>query len=306
MTAALLQGLPGTRKTTINSDWAEPWTEAPTAASTDDIAAFARPVSTYRLKTLDRPVRWLLLFFDQQGNHRDDLSYPWVLRGMEPGSESWLIDCGWAKNQAERDEIERTSWTIGGKPRTADHVIGDSANGKVSFEQYLWAAGAPARRILLRGDPSLDDGIPWKEVVDAPGTRRRTPKPAGVREWRVHPHHWRTILWERITRRRQPGWWMPEDAPPFYQRSLTSEEQVIEPRQRPGRGRVEVVVWKPRVISSTNDSVNERKDNHWWDAEAGICAAASILRLDQVAVRTRPAALGTGAAAGGWMAGYSV
>jgi len=163
----------------------------------------------------------------------------------------------------------------------------DSANGNVQFDIFLWATKRLGKRLLMRGDPKLADGVPWSEVVDSTNNRRRTPKPAGVREWRVHPWHWRNELWARITQKPdKPAWWRPGDAPDYYLNSLTSEEQVIEKRRVSGGSFRDVVVWKPRLIQSTAGRDTFRTDNHWWDSEADILAVCSILGWDRTAPLT--------------------
>lgn len=279
--AAASQATAATRTATINSDWAEPSLEVIVTATTTDIAQKAQPAAPYRAGRLDHPVHCLITFFDQQGNTRDEYWWPWVTRGINLGGESWFVAAGEARTEAERDAVAATLWPINGQQRAADLVGMDSANGNARWDIYLWAARNPARHLLVRGDARLADGIPWREVIDAPGERRRSPKPAGVREWRIAAHHWRTHVWERLSRTAGPGWWLPSDCPEFHLRSLTSEEQVLERRRIPDRGWADVVVWRPRVIQQ-GDRQTERRDNHWWDCEANIAALASILRLDQL------------------------
>jgi hypothetical protein len=273
-------GTAGTRVACINSDWAEPNLTTITTETTEDLTRQAQTPQGYRLGTCPAPVAGLLLMFDQQGNRRDEYWWPWTLRAVALGGESWLVSAGAARSEAERDAVEAAVWTVNGQNRRADLVIMDSANGNARFDIYLWAAANPVRRLLVRGDARLAPGIPWQEVVDDPRTRRRTPKPPGVREYRISAHHWRTILWDRITRKRAPAWWLPNDVPEFYLRSLTSEEQIVERRRITGHGWVDVVVWRPRLVPGTSDRQSERTDNHWWDCEANLCALTSILRLD--------------------------
>ncbi len=311
-----LQGTVSVRKTIINNECARPAIITVTESDADDIARVAQPPDPYKFGSLNRPAKWLFLHFDQQGNQEEFFWVPWVLRAFNPtptGGESWLVDAGKARNNKEADEIEAASWTIGGTRRTPDRVGRDSGNGNYLFFAYLWAAKKSSRRILLRGDGHMPDGLPWQEVVDKPMTRRRTPKPAGVREYRMHPHFWRNKLWDRM---RGVGedptklirWWLPSDAPQWYLNSMTSEEQVTETRRVAGGGFREVLVWRPRVISSTADRDTYRDDNHWWDAEASIAAAANILGWDRPLPVEDPEQKPPPPpppADDGWMGGYS-
>jgi len=278
------QGTEGNRKTFINNERAECWLRTVTEADTDKIKATTTPTEAYQFgHGLPHAAPYLLLIFDQQGNSRDTWWFPWVLRAFAPGGESWLVDAGRANTIEERDALEQRSWMIGGVPKKPTKTAMDCGNGNYLFEAYLWASKRPADRVLVRGDPRAKDGIPWAEVVDKPGTKRRTPKPPNVREWKVHPHYWRTELWDAIRAlpsssvdRPRPRWWLADGTPDFYLNSLTSEEQVVERRRVPG-GWAQQVVWRPRVINSTGDSISERTDNHWWDNEANALALAHIL-----------------------------
>jgi hypothetical protein len=154
----------------------------------------------------------------------------------------------------------------------------------------------------LRGDPRLAQGIPWQEVVDQPNVRRRTPKPSGVREFRIAPHYWRDQLWDSM--RGMGGgmkWYLPSNPSDRYKASLTSEEQIVEQRRVAG-GLREVVVWRPRTITSTADRTTFRDDNHWWDAEASVMAAIDIFKWNKTPI-TLPIAPAS-ASQSGFMDGY--
>ncbi len=308
-----MQGTAATKKTVTNNECARPSIITITESDTEDISRVAQPPQPYEFGSLNREAKWLFLMFDQQGNQEEFFWWPWVLRAINPGGESWLVDAGEARSAAERDALEARSWLIGDKRRAPDRVGMDSANGNALFYIYLWASKKTSKRILLRGDGHLADGIPWQEVVDNPKTRRRTPKPSGVREYRIHPHYWRNKLWDRM---RAVGedkealirWWLPSDAPKKYLNSMTSEEQVTENRRVTGAGHRQVLVWRPRVISSTADKDTYRDDNHWWDAEASIAAAANILGWDRPVPKVDPnekQAPPPPPSEDGWMGGYS-
>jgi hypothetical protein len=285
-----LRGTVENRKANLNSDHAEPWISTRTDATTDDLKAVAQPVATYAhgelpLATLGAAAAGktvLLLCGDQQGNTSTLYNFPWVLRLHAAGGESWLVASGHAQSLAEWEALELRTWTIGGVPRHADLVSSDSGNGNSKWDMYVWASKAPQKRILIFGNPRLKDGIPWQEVTDSPGNRRRTPKPAQVREWGMAPHFWRTRLWQRIQGDPDlPRWWLPADPPPEYLKSMTSEEQILERRRVAGLGWVDQLIWRPRLLADVGDMQTFRTDTHWWDCEAHHCALSSILQLDQ-------------------------
>ena len=311
--AAGLQGSIDTRRAVVNGEWGEALvTTAKTESSTDDIAARSQPSSAYALGELPSPrdpaPTHLALMIDQQENLWDKAWFPWVLRAFAPGGHSWLIDCGKCANEQELDKLcTIETWRILGTSRRPDIISIDSANGNVRFDIYRWVSKDPSRRICVRGDPRLPAGIPWQEVVDAAHTKRRTPKPAGVREYRIAPHYWRSELAARIARLAgHPQWWLPHDPPEFYLASLTSEEQVIEKRRIPGAGWHDAVVWKPRAINATDGTTTLRKDNHWWDCEADLCAIASIRRYDRVTQTPKVPITETPPPSNDFMTGYSL
>jgi hypothetical protein len=298
--ALALQGTVQQLKTFTNNEAAEPFIYQVAEVDADDLTKNAQPTETYQRGVLTRPGKHhLILFLDQQGNTRGKFWFPWVLRAVEPGVGSWLIDEGAAANEDEALDLESRTWQIAGEHRRPDLIGRDSANGNYRFDAYRWAAGDPAKRILVRGDGTLAIGIPWKEVVESFKERRKTPKPAGVREYRIAPHYWRDILWDQIRGVQRPPpaadgedadevlpaaptmrWWLPSDVSNRYKASLTSEEQVIEKRRIDGMTR-EMVVWRPRVITTTADKQTYRDDNHWWDAEACITAVINIKGWDR-------------------------
>jgi len=279
------QGKLSQKKTITNTDLAEPWIHVITSDDQDtkSIHALAQDPSAYRRGTLPPAIAddgWLLLIFDQQGNQRSEWWFPWILRYVLPGGDSWLIDSGTAKNEAERDDLCDQVWRIGDGNRAPDVIGIDIANGHFTFDGYLWAAGDTARRICYRGDARMAEGVPWTEVLEQP-KRRRTPRPAGVREFKIAPHYWRTKVWDRLRRRAgEPRWFMPSDALDTYLRSLTSEEQVVERQRVAGKGWQDLIVWRPRTIQSTTAEQSFRKDNHWWIAEVACAALAHALGME--------------------------
>lgn len=297
--AAAQQGKLTQLKTHTNNEGAEPFIIHISDTDTDQLLRSAQPAEPYRIGLLDRPGNYrIAIFFDQQGNTRGKFWYPYVVRAFHPGVGSWLIDEGVAKNDDEAEALEERTWQIGGEHRRADRVGRDSANGNARFDAYLWAAKKSSVRLLLRGDAGLAPGIPWLEVVDNPKTRRRTPKPSGVKEYRIAAHYWRDELWDQMRGIERPvttesdaapevadrpRWYLPADVSDRYKNSLTSEEQVVEKRMIERVWR-DAVVWRPRVITTTADKQTYRDDNHWWDSEADILAMANILGWDKAEI----------------------
>lgn len=279
------QGKQSQKKTITNTELGEPWIHVVTSDDQDTatLLAGAQDPQAYVSGCLPPActARWLVLGFDQQGNRRDEWWFPWVLRAVAPGGDSWLIAAGKAKSEAERDALSHQLWNIGGQARRPDIELMDIANGHFTFDGYLWASLATHRRICFRGDSRMPGGTPWMEVVDEP-KRRKTPRPAGVREFKIAPHHWRTRLWDRMRRRAgEPRWALPSNPEAFYLRSLTSEEQVVERIRVAGSGWQDAIVWRPRLVQSTNAESSFRTDNHWFVIEVAIAAAINFLNLDK-------------------------
>lgn len=288
-TALGLQGTASVLTAKLNSDWAEPAIRVVT--NTDDDTSTIRALTTqlgYERKRLDGVPDngWLALHFDQQGNVVEHWWFPWVLRYVVPGGASWLVDAGKCMTDAARDTLEDSQWMINGQAKGIDITTMDSANGNVKWHVYMWASNRSDRRILLLGDTKLPDGTPWAEVVDRADHRRKTAKPANVREYRIAAHHWRDILWDRIRGRSGAPWHLPRDVEDFYLRSLTSEEQVLQKRRVAGGGFRELLVWTPRVLRTTGDHQTFRNDNHWWDQEASHLALCDIMRWNDPEARS--------------------
>ena len=262
----------------------------------------------YQLGSLPHPVDAVILQFDQQGNTRGKYWYPWVVRGIvRPKQEgdrtqSYLLGAGTAMNDAEADVIEERIWHCGGVPHKAQPVWRDSANGNAQADLYLWAAGATSRRMLIRGDQRTPDM--WEQMSDNGRRKRRNPQPAGVLEYRMHPHRWRDRLWDAIqaNEQRDIDWYLPTDPPEKYLASLTSEEQTTELRNVPGIGKVEQVVWVPRREVNDFGDIAYRTDNHWWDCEAMIMAVIDICDLNKPALPDPVAPADDGG--GDWVGDY--
>ena len=276
MVSKLIRGKESEKRTWTNTEACRPWIHQFIPASTDDIVAAAcRGYAFGSCPSQD--CEWLVLTIDQQGNQAGHFWFPWVLRAWALGGESWLVAAGKAEGEANLDDLIDRLWPIGSQSRSPDLVAMDVANPNYRQRGYLWAAEDPRRRICLRGDSRLDSGETWREVPADTKRAHRTSRPAEVHEWRIHPHHWRTILHESmLARHGRPPWHLPSDPPKYYLQSLNAEDQTVENRRVTGGGFEEVVVWVPRITSQTDDSVSVRKDLHWADCEKMQCALADI------------------------------
>ena len=278
MSDNLLRGTEAKKRTWTNTEAARPWTSVFTATKVEDIgeascrdyAHGSCPVEPYLL----------ILVFDQQGNQAGRYWFPYTLRAWLPGGESWLVSAGKVQSEADRDLLEERLWPVGGVQRPCDLAVIDSANPNYRQQAYLWAAEDTARRICLRGDVRLAPGETWKQVPPAdPRKPGKTSRPAGVREYRIHPHFWRGELHEAMLGRGPQPWHLPADPPKSYLRSLNAEERQVQTRRVTGGGYEEVVVWAPRITTATDERVNIRTDEHWADCEKMQLATADIVGL---------------------------
>ncbi len=270
------RGTPNQKKTWTNTEACRPWIHIFTPSTADLITAAA--CADYAIGSCPVAAKWLVLTLDQQGNQAGKYWYPWVLRAWAQGGESWLVATGKAMSDAERDALEDTLYPIGTESRTPDVVAIDVANPNFRERGYRWAAGDPHRRICLRGDVRLQPGETWRAVPPPdPRHASKTSRPPEVHEWRIHPHHWRSELEERMTTG-GARWHLCRSTqiPADYLKSLNSEDRTTETRRIVGGGWEEVVIWVPRVTSQTNDSVSVRKDTHWADCEKMQLALADI------------------------------
>lgn len=283
MVAKLHHGKPSEKKTWTNTEACRPWLYLFTPTTTDDIADAA--CASYAHGSAPVVAKWLVLVFDQQGNQAGRLWYPYVVRAWAAGGESWLVAAGKAMSEAERDDVEDRLYPVGSEQRAADITVKDVANPNYRPAGYLWASENPRQRLCLRGDSRLLPGETWREVPPPdPSRPTRTSRPANVHEWRIHPHYWRTELEERLHGRGPAPWHLParDTLPDFYLKSLNAEEQALETRRVVGGGYEEMVVWRPRVTSQTDNSISTRKDEHWADCEKMQLAIVDILNLTKV------------------------
>lgn len=276
--AAAQLGTEANKQAWTNTEDAEPYLWIATGTSVDEITEHAAAgYAPGALPALPRPVAGLVLAVDQQGNNRDKFWYAWILRAFVQGGESWGVHAGRVDGFAALDALQDRLWPVAGASRSADLVVMDSANPNFRHEAYLWANEDRGRRVLLRGDGRLPIEDGWLEVKEHKDQTRRSAKPPGVREYRIHPHLWRSRLQEcMLGKAGAKPWHMPSDMPDWYLKSLNAEEPSIETRRVAGQGFQEVLIWQGRVTSKTDDTVTRRKDLHWASCEKMALAIADI------------------------------
>jgi phage terminase large subunit GpA-like protein len=246
-----------------------------------------------RAIVVDRPrgvvpnaAQYLVLTLDQQANTDALAWFPWVLRAIAPGGESWLVDTGQVPSL--RDDPGSGGWAgvdalcarvFKKEDGTAIRITiaaMDGANGNLAPRVRHWAAQEPARRILFWGNPRLKLDEPWRLYV--PGQRAKIPWPSQVRGWELNSNYWK----DRVDDRRRrlhgtPGWHLPTDTPGFYLRSLwDSETRVVVQRQITGVGVREIIAWQPSQQADSQGNIMFRRDNHWLDCEMAAAAVAAI------------------------------
>ena len=171
----------------------------------------------------------------------------------------------------------------GSKRRAPDLVVIDCANPNFRQHAYDWAGERIDRRLCLRGDSRLSPSETWREVpLPDPRKRQKTSRPAGVREWRIHPHYWRERLdgCLKMGLHGEMPWTLPDRAslPGEYLKSMTAEERILTSVRVPG-GFETQHVWAKRVSPNADGSTSTRKDEHWADCEKMQLAVADILGL---------------------------
>jgi len=264
------------KRTTANDTFAEPFVAQRIQLSTADVLSTSQPDQPYRMGSCPVAAEYIWIILDQQGNTRREYWWPYIVRAYAPGA-SWLLDTGVCRSWGAIEQLEDRHWVCAGMMSSSTLTVMDSGNGNARADIYAWAARAPRRRMLVRGDPFLSPGTLFEEVTTSGSRRRRLTKPSRVSEFRIDAHHYRTIASERMGHDADAAeWYLPEDAPPRYLRSLTSEEQV-EKRVRSGRGYELRTVWEPAVIEVTDHGPVHRSDTHWFAAEAYGCAVEEIM-----------------------------
>ncbi len=242
-----------------------------TPASTEEIAATV--VLGYGRGSAPAEAQRILLTFDQQGNTSDSSWFPWVARAFGPAGKSWQIDCGEVHGWDELEQLCARGFNINGQDRRAADVLAmDSANGNMRVAVQNWCAKEPSRRLILRGSQIMD--VPWrKRSSDSRGKRLLK----GVNQYYFDSTAFKTALNDRLHGTgAAPAWYLPQDAPDYMLRSLTSEEQVPEKKRIPNQGWREILLWQPRAMYDERGGVALRKDNHWWDCETMALVVCEI------------------------------
>lgn len=274
-----IRGSEAKKRAWINNEACEPKIPVVTTVNTTDITA--KTAGAYRTGNCPETTDLCILVADQQGNTYETTWFPWVRVHVKRGGESWRVDMGKTvtgpAGWADLEQLADTLYPNGSEQRAADYVVVDSANGNMRQHLYDWANLDPARRLLVRGDRYLKPDEKWLPVHATSTGKKKTSRPAAVREWRIHPHLWRTRAFDRFTRRPwEPTWHMPEDAPTWYTRSLTSEyADTVDRRTKDGWD--QVVVWQPRMTPNPEGEPIPRRDTHWFACEAYAAAIIDIL-----------------------------
>ena len=231
--------------------------------------------------------RWLLITADQQGNTVSTIWFAYETRIVDPGGESWLIDAGAVHGLDGLRNLERKTYPIGARARSADRVAIDGANGNLARELRAWAlesyaeltrTGIPAdiarartRRILLIGDEKLSPDLPWIERI--PTKRDRIHHHPGIRIFRWNIAYWKDRTHRRLQRAEGlPALHIPTDDADRprdlarWLKSCTSEERVMRAIGMPGGRQRHAIVWQPRCYVDPRGRSVERSDTHWWQA----------------------------------------
>lgn len=291
-----LQALAGSekdRKTHWNTARAEPYFAQSSMSAT--IEERAGIVNGDRVRgVVPAEAKYLLLMFDQQGNTERTAWFPWVLRAVAEGGESWLVDTGQVPKSGGEvpggfggvNELVNRSWPVAGSPtqrKMADLVFMDGANGTMATAVRMWAAQEPNKRVLVWGSPTLRQDEHWRQYI--PGKRAKIPWPVAVKGWLINSNFWRDRVDDR--RRRVPGapcWWLCADVPNYYLKSIwDSEVRIVVQRQITGQGVREIVAWQPAATTNGKD-ITYRRDNHWWDCEVALAAILNIYGVDKTEI----------------------
>ncbi len=286
-----LAGRDEDRQAHWNTARAEPWIPTQQDAATDEERQAVTTADG--LGVIPDWSNHLMLIFDQQGIQEAQCWFPWVLRAFGEGGRSQMVDTGKVEKSVDAagagwggvEALCAKSWQKqNGDKQTAEICAMDGANGNMATTVRQWAAKDYRRRMVFWGAPKLKPDELWRRFE--PSKRSKIPMPVGVRAIEINSTFWREQLDAR--RRQQPGfpeWRISEGAPAFYLRSVwESEERVVVQRQVTGQGVREITVWKPTQTTDSLGRISFRRDNHWWDIEAGAICLASYLGWDKAPV----------------------
>ncbi len=245
-----------------------------------DGAALAKTATTYgyALKTCPVATPRLLLTLDQQGNSRASAWFPFVVRAYGINGESWLVDAGRVDGFEGLSVLEDRKYTIGSEQTAIAFSFMDGANGTMRVPIQTWAAANPNKRGVLVGR-FWPDFLYRARIGGSKKEERNRKIITGAKVFNYHSNAYATELDARM--RALPGskkWNLPDDAPPDYLGSLTSEEQVLELVRMPNfSSKQPQLVWKPRTIHDQQGRIMTRTDNHWLDCEKMSVVGADIL-----------------------------
>ena len=284
-----LAGDEDARRTHWNTARAEPYFPHAAAAATQE-ERNAVQIEEQQFGVVPAGTKYLILVLDQQGNTDRLVWFPWILRAVKDGGESVLVACGKVPKPGNGDDpggwtgvniLEAKQWPHeNGTMVRAQLVVMDGANGVMAKKVRNWAAEKPLTRILAWGAPSLKPDELWQ--LYEPGKRAKLPWPSAVKGYQINSNYWRDRIDER--RRRvlgAPGWWLPDEVPGYYLRSVwDSEVRVIKQRQVTGQGVRDIVAWEPAQQADSKGKITFRRDNHWWDCEVMLAALLNVYGID--------------------------
>lgn len=267
----------------VNGWRCEPY--IPQLIASVDMAELGKNATSYgyAMGQVPRGALRLALVCDQQGNSRASSWFPYEVRAYGDLGETWLIHAGKAESWEELDQLENRLWPIGGEPRVVDITAMDGNNGTMRVPVQAWSAAKPQRRIVLNGRFWPD--FLWRQRAE--GTKREDRNKRIVKNARVFNFHSNAYKTELDARMRwakgSKKWNLPDDAPDFYLKSLTAEEQTLQPVKLPEcASKKMVLVWNPRQVRNQQGQITVRTDNHWFDTATMALVVGDIMGWDNL------------------------
>lgn len=277
---------------------AEPIITSGEALTTDELTD--SHLGGHRYGEAPDSARWLVVICDQQGNSRRTCWFAYSVWAIASGGgEAWLVEAGDRKGWNGLQELEESTWSIGGDRRRPDKIFCDGANHNMDVDLKNWVAAdyarlraeghppkharARLRRLLLIGDVHLPADLPWRE--QHPTSRTKAHHPEGCRIFRWSSLHYKDLAHDRLKKSDdhaplhlplENAEQIPRDLKRFL-RSCTSEERVFRQVGGPGGRKRAMFYWQARVWRNSRGQLVERSDTHWWDTLAMMEVACDLL-----------------------------